>query len=334
MSDGSIKFVLDTMLVDALIADPKTYKKAGAIADALSYVKSYFEQHIDKNDPEKSLINELAPGVLFGMLKSIGGGKLGLVLAILMTTLHIDVYGILTSIYSSIKEPITNGQKLSSKQIDEIVSDAMQDDNLNSSSLDLMHNAKMINLAVMQHEHETMRLTKKPGANSKIVLAAISRSVGVNILGKLLGWVFKIALWSAGFMIVGDIINKTLGRPNAIDKTYQPGKEEPATPAGPVSTQTKFKVKSDASLPSTWPLVNTPDNIENMLVQFAKDTYDGLDGKEEIIKNSPAFRMVKQNIMLFNLHNRNSSVIFIPSDFTSKKEIVDYFIDDVAKSSS
>lgn len=333
MSDSSIKFVLDTMLVDALVADPKTYKKAGAVAEALGYVKSYFEQNIDKENPEKSLINELAPGVLFGMLKSIGGGKLGLILSILMTTLHIDVYSILASIYSSIKESITSGERLSSEKVDQIVNNATQEGSLTTSSLDLMHDAQMINLAIIGYEHEALRLTKKPGASSKIALGAISRSVGTSILSKLLSWVFKIALWSAGFMIVGDVINKVLGRPNAIDKTYQPGKEEPSAPSGPVSTQTKFKVKSDASLPSTWPLVNTPSNIENMLVQFAKDTYDGLDGKEEIIKNSPAFRMVRQNIILFNLHNRNSSVIFIPPSFTSKKEIVDYFIDDVAKSS-
>jgi hypothetical protein len=69
-----------------------------------------------------------------------------------------------------------------------------------------------------------------------------------------------------------------------------------------------------------------------MLVQITKDVYGGLDGKDGIIRSSPAFQAVKDNIVWYNTHNEGSSITFIPGLFKSKKQLVDYFIDDVAKS--
>jgi hypothetical protein len=70
-----------------------------------------------------------------------------------------------------------------------------------------------------------------------------------------------------------------------------------------------------------------------MLVDFAKDVYDGLDGKENIIKQTPGYRVVLDRILFFNRNTPNSTLIFIPREFSSKKQIVDIFIDDVAAKS-
>jgi hypothetical protein len=194
-----------------------------------------------------------------------------------------------------------------------------------------MHDAKLIRLALIDYEDHSMRLTKNAflgiGEYNK------SKSQGSSLLAKIFGWIVKIALFSAGLMVAGDIVNAVLGRPNALSGTYQEGKDSPAAPSAPVghkSTQTKFPAKSDAPLPFSWPLVNNVGNIENMLIQFTKDTYSGLDGKEDIIRNTPAFQAVRDNINWFNVHNEGSASIFIPKTYTSKKQLVDYFIDDVA----
>jgi hypothetical protein len=79
---------------------------------------------------------------------------------------------------------------------------------------------------------------------------------------------------------------------------------------------------------------NNPQNIESILLQFAKDTYDGLDGKESIITATPGFQAIKNRIIWFNSDHPNSTIITIPPEYTSKKQIVDYFIDEVAKESS
>ena len=80
------------------------------------------------------------------------------------------------------------------------------------------------------------------------------------------------------------------------------------------------------------PIQNNEQNIEDMVVQFAKDTYSGLDGKEQIIRSTPGFQNVVHQIASFNGHNQNSSQTFMPPSLRSKKQLVDYFIDDVAKS--
>jgi hypothetical protein len=158
---------------------------------------------------------------------------------------------------------------------------------------------------------------------------------GAGLLGKIFGWIIKLALASAGLMVAGDIANEVMGQPSALSGTYQRGQEAseaPAVPVGPKSTQTKFQLKGDGPLPSSMPIVNNSQNIENMLVQITKDVYGGLDGKDGIIRSSPAFQAVKDNIVWYNTHNEGSSITFIPGLFKSKKQLVDYFIDDVAKS--
>jgi hypothetical protein len=66
-------------------------------------------------------------------------------------------------------------------------------------------------------------------------------------------------------------------------------------------------------------------------MQFAKDVYEGLDGKESIISNTAGFRAVADRISFFNRNSLNSPEVWIPSEFKSKKQMVDYFIDDVAE---
>jgi hypothetical protein len=372
MSNSEASFYVDTLLVETVLSDGKFHKTAGFISDVLSKVKDYFGAHIRSDHAVEDVLRILAPGALWLFMQSIGLGKWGFLLGLLVDVFHIDIPGMIKSLYEKVKEMISGGQKVSSAQIDSATQEVAQqysipgnaeeaqqgyrnlqkkqqesgkaDDHKVYSSLELLSDARMLRLALIEYEHQQMRLTKNAiGLTDFVGGYSRTKSKGSSLLSKILGWVIKIALFSGGLMIAGDAVNALLGRPSAMTGSYQAGKDDynplgpsgssaPAAPSGPVSTQTKFPAKADSPLPTSWPLVNNAGNIENMLIQFTKDVYSGLDGKENIIRSSPAFQAAKENIRWFNIHNEGSSVIFLPDIFKSKKDLVDHYIDDVAKS--
>lgn len=345
--NSEVSFCVDTILVETALGDPKLYKKAGILSDLLSKVKDYFMAHIDKNHPVESVLKYLAPGALWLLMQRIGLGKWGFFLGILADYFHVNVPGIIESMFGKVKDMIGGGQQVSSGQIDaatqqvaqEHVSDGSEaDDHKVYSSLELLDEAKFIRLALIDYEHQKMRLMKEGGDVNNVFGFGSSRAKSTSLLVKILGWIFKIALASAGLMVAGDAIHALLGSPSALTGTYQEGvtpssSSEPVVPSAPASTQKKFPLKSDAPLSISWPMANTPGNIEEMLIQFAKDTYSGLDGKENLIRSVPSFQGVKEDIEWFNIHNPGTTAIFIPRRYPTKKSLVDHFIDDVAKAS-
>lgn len=364
ISNSEVSFCVDTLLVETVLADPKFYKKAGFVQDLLAKVKDYFSRQIDPKNPVSSVLSILAPGALWLLFQTLGIGKWGFLLGLLMDTFHVNVGGMLSSLYNKVKAMISGGKQVSSADVDSAAEATTQefnkpptpeeeeegakalqsttvpgqgqaaDDQKVYSSLELLSDAKMFRLALIDYENEKLRLTKDNVVKTAGIFGS-TKSKGTSLLGKIFGWIIKLALASAGLMVAGDVANEVMGRPSALSGTYQRGQEPSEAPAAPVtprSTQTKFQLKGDGPLPSSMPIVNNPQNIENMLVQITKDVYGGLDGKDGIIRNSPAFQAVKENIVWYNTHNEGSSITFIPGMFKSKKQLVDYFIDDVAKS--
>lgn len=373
LSNSEISFCVDTLLVETILSDDKFHKTAGFVSDVLSRVKEYFGSKIRPDHGVEDVLKILAPGALWVFMQSIGLGKWGFLLGLLVDVFHIDIPGMIKSLYEKVKEMISGGQKVSSSQIDTATQEVAQqysspgseqeaqegyknlqkkqqeaashaDDHKVYTSLELLESAHLFRLALIDYEHQKMRLTKN-AVSLPSFLGGYSntKAKGSSLLSKILGWIIKIALFSGGLMIAGDVVNSLLGRPSSLSGTYQAGRDDynplgqggsssgPAIPSGPTSTQTKFPSKGDQPLPPSWPLVNNPTNIENMLVQFTKDVYSGLDGKEGLIRSTPAFQAIKENIVWFNIHNEGSAQIFLPRNFTSKKNVVDYFIDDVAK---
>lgn len=362
---SEISLCTDLLLIESLLGDSKLTKKAGVVSDLLDRMKEYFGEHIDKSQPTESVLNLLAPGTLWMVLRGVGLGKWGPLIGLLLEVFHVNVGGLLETLWTEVKSLLATHGKVSSGQIDSVVNSAIAahndpgnedearkgyqdlqqnpdlskgeenlfaDDHVYSSA-ELLKETRFLSLSMIAYEDQKMRLTKQADLSSFLGGYSKGKAKGTSILGRILGFVFKVALASAGLMVAGDLINKFLGRPNAIDGTYQAGQPESEAPAAPVyhSTQTKFPSKGDSPLPRSWPLMNNPANIESMLVQFAKDTYSGLDGKEGLITGSSAFQAIAQQIDWFNIHNTGSAAIFLPPSYTSKKQLVDAFIDDVAK---
>lgn len=350
INQREVSFCVDTLLVETVLCDDRMYKKAGIITDLLSKVKEYFMAHIDKEHPVESVLKLLAPGAIWLLMQGLGLGKWGFFLGLLTDTLHIDIPGMLGSMFNGLKDHISSGKPLSSDLIDSIGSQvaaaqtpASEEgaspaaDHRVYTSLELLREARLVKLALIDYERQQMRLLKESGDENAILGFGGTRAKSTSLLAKIIGWIFKLALASAGLMVAGDVANTVMGNPNALTGNYQEGKGATSggeqAPAGPVSKQTKFPAKSDAPIPATYPAVNNQSNIENMVIQFAKDTYQGLDGKDDLIRNTAGFRAVVQEIAWYNIHSPGTSVIMIPSQFVSKKRLVDYFIDDVAAAS-
>lgn len=362
-SNSQISFYVDTLLVETVLSEPHFHKKAGFVADLLSKVKDYFGSKINPNDPTGSVLNEIAPGALWVLFQALGIGKWGMLLGFLMEVFHVDVKGMLSSLYNKVKGMVSGGEKVSSSQIDQAVDSTVQEHNTPStpqeeqeglirlkqmqanqaaqttqaandgavySSLELMHDAKIISLALIEYERQKLRLTK-----SALLGFGGTKAKGTSLLGKIFGWVIKIAFASAGLMVAGDVVNSFMGRPNSFDGSYKPGETQTESPApapqGPVSTQKKYPSKGDSPIPSQFPLTNNPENIDSLIVQIAKDVYSGLDGKEQLIKSTPGFQYIKQKFAWTNVYNPGSRTIIVPQNFTSKKQIADFFIDEVAQ---
>lgn len=370
-SNSEVSLYVDTLLVEALLSDPQIIKTAqSSMASGLvEAVKSYFGSHIDPNDKAGSLLNMLAPGAIAVVFAAIGGPMkwLGTLIGLAMNVFHIDVKGILSSIYDKIKGVIGSGELMSSSQVDGIVSGAVSSLSKPATEEDLKNipegampkvssnrDIRFIKIAMIIYHNEIEKVAKpgdrgmlngmKSGIENLFSKFTDKKMITESLLGRVLGWFFKVAIASAGLMVAGDVINKFLGRSNALDSSLKDGKETKEQVSVPLvetstSTQTKFKVNPSYRMKmyntsgDGWveAYQNTSPGIESMLLDFTKEVYVGLDGLESIIKNTAGFKVILDKILHYNHAGHGNSIIYIPRMFQSKKSIVDFFIDDVAE---
>jgi|WetSurMetagenome_2_1015567.scaffolds.fasta_scaffold215494_1 hypothetical protein len=358
ISNREISFYVDTMIVESIMRDDAFNKKAtdGRLTSLMDQVKSYVGNQIDPNDKAGSLMNILGPGAIFTTFKALNLGWLGLLLSLSMRVFHIDVSRMIKSIWNKLGDLIKGDKQVTSAQVDSIVQGVAQEHMTPVTKEDEAAAHKLLtksNYDELMHDVNIIKLTMVSYATGSLKKEAAffdwltgKKKNTTNILARVLGWTLKVGLSAAGLMVAGDVVNKFLDRPNAFDGSYQQGKEvgRPSelsnAPVNPATTQTKFKLKSsyrpenlNINMPWTVGITNTVSNINSMLTQFTKDVYDGLDGKESLITSTAGFRAVADRIAFYNRSSLNSPSVWIPSEFKSKKQMVDYFIDDVAEKS-
>lgn len=363
LSNSEFKLYVDTMIVQALVED-SLVKHAGAgnfIMPLIDKVKDYVSGHIDSKDKVGSVINFLAPGALTLMLDALGFKWIGKIAGVLASMFHIDVASIIGSIYNKVKSSLTSGKAITSAEIDSAVKSAESEhapadfaDDYKTYA-ESIRDIRLLKLALIEYE-STGKLNKNAG-----ILSPAIASKALNVFTTVIGWIFKTVLASAGLMAAGDVANKLVGRSNALDGSLECGKPSPKgapssegsgfwaklmgggtksdTPEiSTASTQTKFKpnasyidVKRNTAS-SNWAEPGYPNQatIENMIVSFAKEVYSGLEGLDGSIKSAANFRNIVNMIMNFNRTRQDDAGIYIPRTFVSKKQMVDYFIDEVA----
>lgn len=352
ISNNEIDLYVDAMIIDILSSD-SLHKTAqtDVVSGLISSISNYFSNHIDPEDKAGSILNLLAPGAISLLFSSMNMPWIGRFLGLAAAVFHIDVSSILSSVYNSIKSFVTQNKNLNSNQVQSIVDEAVQqhtqpineEEEIPSNAVtssDRLKDARFLKLAMIAYDAEDTFLTKtaKPFNWGRV---SSKQGKAATILSRIVGFIFKIGLASAGFMVAGDVINKLVGRPNALDNTIQRGKPIETTEtqeiSAPVSAQTKFKVKPNYTdikynVGNNWieRVPNTQNGIESMVISFAKEVYDGLDSLDNKIKSSNNFKKIVNSIYWYNHISAGDPIVFLPKEFTSKKQLVDHFIDEVA----
>lgn len=364
LNDNKISLYVDALIFETIAVDSQIIKNAdgSVISDITNSIKKYFESHIDPNNKVSSFLNILAPVGIYKIFSAIGKPGIGILLGIASRVFHFDVASILNSIYQYISNIITSGGKLTSNQINTAVSQAVSsntdssifeptnileklkdkdsltslfsDDGITSyrSVTSELRQAKLLKFTLMQYESGLLTY-----ADAK------TKSSISDMLKKVLSFFFTTALAAGGFMILGDIGAKALGiggnssekpvpgyvsseAPQAVAPTYKP-------------TQTKFKVSSSyfedkKNIGENVWVENYTSNrpgIELMVLDFAIEVYPDLKGKEDIIRSTRGFNQTVDIINFSNKTHMNHSIVILPRIYYSEKQIVDNFIDEVAK---
>ncbi len=348
---SDVNFLIDTLIVQTLAEDSfhKTAEAEGMVSQLVDKVKTYFDNNIDPNDKSGSLLNKLAPGVIWGLFKSLGFGWLGALIGLAMNVFQVDIKSILSSIYEGIKPLIESGKQTTSSAIDSVVDSAFGKHVQNTTEEEAEKAIQFFETKSYLKDAQLVKLDMIAYQNNKFAgpsflsLFSSRKFKVIEILKRVLGWVFKVAIASAGLMVAGDAVNKIMGRPNALDGTIQHGKPNAAPkiePTAPIVTskQTKFKLnpnydKKTYNVGSNWveSVSNNEPSIIAMLLQFAKEVYQ-LNGEENAALSSPAFQILKNRIVSYNRNSAGDTMVFIPKYLTSKKQIADIFIDDIAAS--
>lgn len=346
MKDSKISFYTDGLIVETLLSNEVLFKKAqsGNIISSLKdSITNYLNTKIDPNNKAGSLLNILAPGVIMVTLSAMGVPRAIVVLFSLATSMFgIDMGAIFRTIHDKLTGHLGAGKSMTSSQVDEIVHGAVEvnapatsDAMSTESYLQELKSARLLKLAMINFKTNGL---KKDAAG--LLGSAVGRKVP-SLLAKIIGWIFKIAIASAGLMVAGDVVNKFIGRPNSLDGTIQHGKPAPSAiqPSAPihVSTQTKFKINpayhdEQKNIGTNWVenISNDEASISAMLVMFTKEVYLGLNGLESIIRTTPGFQVLANKITFYNHTSSGDAMVFIPKYLISKKQIADMFIDDVA----
>lgn len=353
-NNNEVSFLIDTMIVQTLLTDEGLSKKAGMAewgAEIVEKIKNYVGGKIDPNDKAGSLFKILVPGLI---ARGLGFTWFGKLLGLAASVFGFELDDILSSIWTSLKSLVTGDKPTSSAEVDQVVKNVV-DAKTGSppteeqavagieslKKFQSLRTARMLKLGMIEYDE----LSRRDGS-LQVTAGALSLFKGKKaetsgILITVISWIFKVALASAGLMVLGDIVNKILGRPNSIDGDVKGGKPVPRTPGSKavkvVTTQKKFKVNPsyrENPTPENWVINirNDENSIGNMLVDFAKKVYQGLDGLESNIRATTGFQVIQDKIASYNQSSAGDNAVFIPSDFSSEKQIVDHFIDDVAES--
>src|SRR5579859_4302209 len=105
----NITFYNDFLIVEALLQNSITKCAQQNMIDGIvNNVKQYIENNINPNDKAGSILNMLAPGIISTTLGAMGLGKIGFLLGLAARFFHLDVAGILRSIWSKLKEQLSN----------------------------------------------------------------------------------------------------------------------------------------------------------------------------------------------------------------------------------
>ncbi len=351
MSNSKVQLYMDTLIIEALLSDDLMVKTAqsGIISSIIEKIKGMVSDRINPNDKLGSALDLIAPGILW----ATGFPILSMILEIAESWFNIKPSDIMRDIQGEVKSLISGGAKPHSGDIDSIVQRAVSShaggEPTQSDLEDAQH--KPLTKFFSLHDARLYKITLLHLQDQQLIkqgqiLSALGRFIGLRAttagaLVKIIGWIVKVILASAGLMAVDDAIHSVMGSPSHVD--YSPsGAGNATTPTHntisfTVPTQTTFKVNpnyTEERLNATdhWIEPVPPTQIGDEIAQWTQDIYPGTKAVAQDIKNTVGFNNALQAIDNYNSTNK-LNITFMPHEFTSRKKVVDMFIDELASKS-
>lgn len=169
------------------------------------------------------------------------------------------------------------------------------------------------------------------------------------LLGGFVVWIVKTILLGAGLVAGGEKVMSLLGGKKQQEQPLQqqeevpqdgtmwagykkPVEEERSAPAQPVVHLTPTGRGQDTHTndhtTSTWVVPMVGGSIESTLLAWAEDIYKELAGKSSMIATTESFNKTVEE-MKKGLDSSRSNQITVPTQFKSRKQVVDRFAKDV-----
>jgi hypothetical protein len=186
---------------------------------------------------------------------------------------------------------------------------------------------------------QEQKLTKEDGILTTFLRFVGLKSYTANALVAIIKWVVIALLSTVGLLAVDDAAHSLIGSPSHTD--YSPsgaGAQQATEVVLPVSTQNTFKVnptyqEERFNATKHWIEPVPVSQIGDEIVQWTHSIYpDTKNLTAEDIKNTSGFNQVLQLLDKYNSTN-TLNITFMPPAFTSRKRVVDTFIDELAQKS-
>lgn len=338
MPHQQTKYYLDTLLIATLVDETDLIKQAqaggisGVISSLISTVEDYVKDKIDPNNKIASVFNLLASPMLMAL-----GGRftiLGILLEV-AKYLGFEPSKILEEIAEGLKSAIIPGQAIAPEQVDKITNQVISTNtpaNEMQKTQQLSFREVQIYKVALLHLAANSSIHKTADLPTQMLRLFGAKTLTASLLSRFLGWIVKTVLIAAGLMTGEAIFEHMTG------KSTSPGTPSSAVsgiaPSAPSTVQQIFKANPEyadetLNVSSGWIEGVPPAQIGEQVALWAQEIYPDLRGKTNFIESSSLFQQVVHYIQQYNANN-TTSVTFMPKKFTSRKTVVDLFIDDLA----
>lgn len=324
MIKGEIQYMADSLLLEKLATIEYGLTKNAGLIDMFSSLFTYIKDEIAAKVKEKGVLTVLGEYLTEGAIISLLG-PWGIQIEAAASYFGFDIGAFAMSIFSSIKDQITNGQSI----------------NLN----DINQQGKELGKLAFNDMFYSLRKAEKNGTivkNGGMLSSLLKGKSGKQILVGIITWVIKSILIGAGVnegaKAVKNVVNQHNEESSGSENLEQVQNSEESINLVkvniPPAIPNSFKSSGDGNQyhindgSTVWvvPLINK--NIEKTLIWWAVSIYPELKGLENEFAQLNSFNKMV-SILKAGIEPNHPDYLTIPSGLHSRKEIVDRFAGEI-----
>ena len=333
-SDDELHFIEEGLFIQSLLDNAPLESRAGALdfitgslGELGNSVNGFVQQNLQQPTGTDFVAHILNLFVVYALSRR--NILYGLLYAI-ASAMGFDLTGIIKSLVNGVVGLLRGNKQISASDVDSVGTSLITSHGGDYAEAD----DTIRNIAAYQ------TMLKRYGASG--LLRRLGGRRVFALVVRIMGWILKAFLASAGLMIGGKMIadflgiskkEPTPGSPEAADQK-EPGSTEPvnsyvpASPPGlnPSGTGTTYHVNDQYT---SW-IVPLQGSIADTLVNWATEIYPQLQGKEDLIRSAPSFNIMVNKLKEGN-SSSNSSYLMMPKGVHRRIDIVNDFAGDVAK---